>query len=241
MSFLGGPECSTSATPLAQFQKQTSADTSLQRDRLTQLGPQQLTGFRSQHGLPEDVAFQDFQHHGPQLGGDLPSDAFHIEQLRREQEHLNRTSGGGGPAVNGWASEFAQQPFAPQPFAQQNINAGFSPQDFAQFRQSQISPIQRNSPTPTYSQSAYQRPPMYGSNFGAFGMQRPMFQSQFYGQQPQQEQYQGKGKGRVQELTDTDWEKQFEELTTADNEAQLDQLDEQANRDIEEALNGVDR
>jgi len=82
---------------------------------------------------------------------------------------------------------------------------------------------------------------MYGSNFGAFGMQRPMFQSQFYGQQPQQEQYQGKGKGRVQELTDTDWEKQFEELTTADNEAQLDQLDEQANRDIEEALNGVDR
>ena len=39
---------------------------------------------------------------------------------------------------------------------------------------------------------------------GGMGMQQP--------QMP--EQMQGKGKGRVQELSDTDWEKQFEELSS---------------------------
>lgn len=34
MSFLGGPECSTAANPLAQFTKHTQDDKSLQRDRL---------------------------------------------------------------------------------------------------------------------------------------------------------------------------------------------------------------
>ncbi|KAK5126950.1 hypothetical protein LTR85_008308 [Meristemomyces frigidus] len=247
MSFLGGPECSTGANPLAQFQKQTSADTSLQRDRLTGR-PQQYNGFRSQQGLPEDAAFQDFQHQGPQLGEALPNEAFHLEQLRREQEHLERTGGGGGG--NGWAGEFAQQP--PHLSALQGVqqvpdrSGAFSPQDFAQFRQSQLSPVQRND-SPSYQQSAYQRPPMYGNSMGGgFGMQRPMMfqgQQQMFNQQPQQEQYQGKGKGRIQELSDTDWEKQFEELSTEDKEAAADMeaLDREAERAVEEELNGLDR
>lgn len=39
MSFLGGPECSTGANPLAQFSKHVQDDTSLQRDRLVGRGP----------------------------------------------------------------------------------------------------------------------------------------------------------------------------------------------------------
>lgn len=247
MSFLGGPECSTAANPLAQFQKQTAADTSLQRDRL-RAGIQPLNAFRSQQGRPEDAqAFQDFQHQGPQLGEQLPNEAFHLEQLRREQEHLERTGGGGG-----WAGEFAQQPlppnFAPEAFAQQqqaSRDGAFSPQDFAQFRQSQLSPVQRNqSPSSFQQQSAYPRPAMYGTAMGGI-MQRPMFQSQMYGQQPQQqqqEQYQGKGKGRIQELSDTDWERQFEELSTEDKEGvDMEALDREAERAVEEELNGVDR
>lgn len=77
--------------------------------------------------------------------------------------------------------------------------------------------------------------PMYS---GGFGMQRPMmYQSQFMNR-PQEPMYEGKGKGRVQELSDTDWEKQFEQLSTED---QADQLDQEANEAIERELNDLDR
>ncbi|KAK5174387.1 Peroxisomal membrane signal receptor PTS1 [Saxophila tyrrhenica] len=236
MSFLSGPECSTGSNPLSQFQKQTSADTSLQRDRLTSRGPQQLNGFRSQQGVPDDAAFQDFAHAGPQM----PTEALpHFEQMRREQEFANRSGG----ATPNWAGEFAQQPppagFAPEEFAaqqQQQRAGGFSPQDFANFRAQQG---QARTATPPFQQqqpsSMYQRP-MYGG--GGFGMQRPMMygQGMGMGQQPQ-ESYTGKGKGRVQELSDTDWEKQFEELSTQDKEQDLDKEAEEA---MERELNQMD-
>jgi hypothetical protein len=38
MSFLGGPECSTSSNPLSQFTKHVQDDKSLQRDRLANRG-----------------------------------------------------------------------------------------------------------------------------------------------------------------------------------------------------------
>ncbi|EGP92101.1 peroxisomal targeting signal receptor like protein [Zymoseptoria brevis] len=241
MSFLGGPECSTGANPLAQFSKQTSADTSLQRDRLASRQPQQLNGFRSGQQLPEDAAFQDFAQQGPHMGEMLPNEAFHLEQMRREQEHFERSGGGGGNS--NWAGEFAQQPphFAPEEFAQQQRvgGGGFNPQEFAQFRQSQMSPTGRTQ-SPSFQQQSAYRPPMYSSGFG---MQRPMmggFQSPMYNQ-PAQQQYEGKGKGRVQELSDTDWEKQFEELSTADKEQDLEQLDKDAESAIERELNDMDR
>ncbi|KAK3659061.1 Peroxisomal membrane signal receptor PTS1 [Elasticomyces elasticus] len=245
MSFLGGPECSTGANPLAQFQKQSSADTSLQRDRLTQRPPQ-LNGFRNQQ-LPDDAQFQEFQQQGPGFNEQLPQDANYQQQLfLLEQQQQQQARAGGG---DGWAGEFAQQPptFSPEQFAQQQgRNGAFSPQDFSNFRQQQMSPASRQAQTPVpQQQSLYQRPPMYGSTFGGsgFGMQRPMmFQPQqpMYGQQPQ-EQYQGKGKGRIQELSDTDWEEQFKELSTVDKEGELDQLDADAEQAIEAELNQMDR
>ena len=63
-------------------------------------------------------------------------------------------------------------------------------------------------------------------------------QSQFMNQ-PQQETYVGKGKGRVQELDDTDWERQFEELSTA-VKAEED-LDQEAEEAMERELNQMDR
>ncbi|KAF2172388.1 hypothetical protein M409DRAFT_63093 [Zasmidium cellare ATCC 36951] len=238
MAFLGGPECSTGSNPLAQFQKQTSADTSLQRDRLTSRTPQQLNGFRSGQQIPDDAAFQDFAQQGPHMGEMLPNEAFHLEQMRREAEKFDRAGGGGGNNGN-WAGEFAQQGphFAPEEFAQQQRGGAFTPQDFAQFRQAQMSGPQRTS-SPTFSQHSGYRSPMYGSNFG---MQRPMmgFQSGMYNNNFPQQQYEGKGKGRVQELSDTDWEKQFEELSTQDKEA--DQLDKDAEEAVERELNQLDR
>lgn len=69
-------------------------------------------------------------------------------------------------------------------------------------------------------------------------MQQPMmFQSRFMNQL-QEAMYEGKGKGRVQELSDTDWEKQFEQLSTED---QAEQLDREANEAIERELNQADQ
>lgn len=244
MSFLGGPECSTGANPLAQFQKQTASDTSLQRDRLASRNPQ-LNGFRSQQGRPEDAAFQDFAQQGPQFGEQIPNSSFHMDQMRREAESLERSYGGGAGGGQ-WAGEFSQQGhFSPEDmgqFAQARTAGGaFNPQEFAQFRQGQMSPSQRTgSPAFAQQQGPAYRAPMYGGGMG-MGMQRPMFGGGMGMQQPQMpEQMQGKGKGRVQELSDTDWEKQFEELST-DQGQDLDALDREAEAAIEKELDGVDR
>jgi peroxin-5 len=252
MSFLGGPECSTGANPLAQFQKQTASDTSLQRDRLASRNPQ-LNGFRSQQGLPEDAAFQDFAQQGPQFGEQMPNNSFHMEQMRREAESLERSYGGGGSGGGAWAGEFAQQGpqghFSPEDaaqFAQARSGGGaFNPQEFAQFRQGQMSPSQRaGSPGFAQQQGPAFRSQMYGGGMGmgmGMGMQRPMFGGGMGMQQPQMpEQMQGKGKGRVQELSDTDWEKQFEELSS-DQTQDMDALDREAEAAIEKELDGVDR
>ena len=69
-----------------------------------------------------------------------------------------------------------------------------------------------------------------------------MFQSQFMGgQPPMQEQYAGKGKGKVQELSDTDWERQFEELTELDKGKEGEELDREAERAMEAELDQMDR
>lgn len=256
MSFLGGPECSTAANPLAQFQKQSASDTSLQRDRLTnRTNNPQLNAFRSQQGLPDDAAFQDFAGQpGPNFADQMPHSPspFHMEQMRREAENLER-SYGGGPGGNGgaWAGEFAQQSrFAPEDmgqFAQRPGGGAFNPQEFAQFRQQQGSPAQRAG-SPAFAQqqgaAAGFRAPMYGGGGFGMGMQRPMFGGGMGMQQPQMpEQMQGKGKGRVQELSDTDWEKQFEELSSSHQQegVDADALEREAEQAIEKELNGVDR
>ena len=239
MSFLGGPECSTGANPLAQFHKKTSADTSLQRDRLTSRTPLQLNNFRTQPGLPQDAAFENFAQSRAQFGETLPADTFHLEQLRQQQR-----SGGPGMRPGGaWSGEFAQQGsphFAPEEFAKQRNGANFSPTDFANFRQSQWTPTQRSG-SPLAQAQTYQQQPAFAQSFGGgFGMQMPMmYQSQFPAQVPQQQQYEGKGKGRVQELSDTDWEKQFEALSASDKEA--DALDREAEAAIERELDQMDK
>ena len=63
-----------------------------------------------------------------------------------------------------------------------------------------------------------------GINFGSFHMQ----------QQP--EQTMDKGKGRMVELDDANWEAQFAELET-----QQDSLSEQANQAMEKELEDMDR
>jgi len=82
---------------------------------------------------------------------------------------------------------------------------------------------------------------MYNSSFGGgFGMQRPIYGGGFGMQNQQPMEMQGKGKGRVQELSDTDWEKQFEELSSQ-KEEDGEALDREAEAAMERELDGIDR
>jgi peroxin-5 len=87
----------------------------------------------------------------------------------------------------------------------------------------------------------YQRPMGMGyMGYGGMGMMQPgyspvMHQQQH--QQPAEATAQDKGKGRMIELDDENWEAQFKQIELADNE----QLDDEANAAIEAEMNDLDR
>ncbi|KAH7372366.1 hypothetical protein BKA66DRAFT_468850 [Pyrenochaeta sp. MPI-SDFR-AT-0127] len=243
MSFLGGAECSTGANPLSQFTKHVQDDKSLQRDRLVGRGPGGLQeSMRSQQmGVGSDGMMNEFMQQNAQLPqGPGPASPFAMEQMRRELERAQHSA---SPA---WAAEFDPGMQAPQmgPTMQERP-AGFSPSEFAKFQQ--MNPTARTASPTTASQpsmTGYQRP-MYGMGMGMGGMgmgmgmgmmQQPYAPQTF--QQPMQDS--DKGKGRMVELDDQDWEAQFAELEQTDQHG-LDALDAQANKDIEAELNEMDR
>ncbi|KAF2035743.1 TPR-like protein [Setomelanomma holmii] len=240
MSFLSGAECSTGANPLSQFTKHVQDDKSLQRDRLVGRGPGGLQeSMRSQQmGSGSDGMMNEFMQQNAQLPqGHGPASPFAMEQMRRE---LERAQHSGSPA---WAAEFDPGMQAPQMGpTMQDRPAGFNPAEFAKFQQMN-SNARTASPTTADQPSmmGYQRP-MYGMNMGmgmggmGMGMMPQNYSPQNF-QQPMQSA--GKGKERLVELDDKDWESHFAELEKADQN--LDALDEEANKNIEAELNEMDR
>ncbi|KAJ5425259.1 hypothetical protein N7465_000329 [Penicillium sp. CMV-2018d] len=253
MSFLGGAECSTAGNPLSQFTKHVQDDKSLQRDRLVGRGPGMQEGMRSQNIMGEqDQMMDDFmQQPGQQLNGPSPQ-PFAMEHMRRELDNFQT-----GPARTGspgWAGEFDSGEQARMEAAfpgQMNNGSGFNPAEFARFQQQQQNRMgmpQTSSPTAATASpmmAGYQRPMAMGGGYmggmGGMGMMRPMMGGQMGMQQgPMEGQTQDKGKGRMVELDDENWEAQFAEMETATvgNEAQTD---EEANAAIEAELNDLDR
>lgn len=192
--------------------------------------------------------------HIPQSSTAAPP--FAMEQMRREFENLQASapqrSQNGTPQH--WAGEFDaglpdQAAFAQKP-------GGFDPSEFERYAQMNQAGMNGRSDSPLTanggSMHGYQRPmggmnmgysSMYGGGMNGMGMQRPyggLGMQQPLGQQ-QQPQAMGKGKGRMVELDDQDWEAQFAELETPDTQAQADALDEEANRAMEAELSDMDR
>jgi peroxin-5 len=169
-----------------------------------------------------------------------PASPFAMEQMRRELEQTQR---GGSP---GWAAEFdagAEGPAHMDPMHAPQ-GPGFSPADFARFQQ-QNGAARTASPAAAAAASTgmmgYQRPMGYGMGMGmGMGMGYGMMNRPFGGMSAEQPmQMEGKGKGRMVELDDKDWEAQFAELekTQVDGDA----LDAEANAAIERELNNLDR
>jgi peroxin-5 len=172
--------------------------------------------------------------------GPGPASPFAMEQMRRELERAQHSA---SPA---WAAEFDPGMGAPEAMgpSMQERPAGFNPAEFAQFQQ--MNPNARTaSPSvhaPSSMMGGYQRP-MYsggmgmGMGMGGMGMGMGMMNQNYGPQSFQQPLQEGKGKGRMVELDDQDWEKQFAELEQVDQ----DSLDVEANKRIEEELEEMDR
>lgn len=152
----------------------------------------------------------------------------------------------------GWAAEFdggeQARMEAAFPGAQQgmmNNGSGFTPAEFSRFQQqSRMGMPQTSSPqtaaTPP-QMAGYQRPMGMGGymgGMGGMGMMRPMGMQSPMAQQPMEGQTQDKGKGRMVELDDENWEAQFAEMETVGDETRTD---EEANAAMEAELNELDR
>jgi peroxin-5 len=180
--------------------------------------------------------------------GPGPASPFAMEQMRRE---LERAQHSGSP---NWAGEFDPGMQAPQMAgpAMQQRPAGFNPAEFAKFQQMNptartASPVAASQP----SMTGYQRPMgnmgmgmgmgMGGMGMGMGGMGMGMMH-QPYGPQNYQQNMQNssKGKERMVELDDQDWEAQFAQLEKT-GEQDLDALDAEANKAMEAELNEMDR
>jgi peroxin-5 len=165
-----------------------------------------------------------------------PASPWAMENMRHELQQMSGQNGSGA-----WATEF-------DPGMQHGISAGtkspaFNTAEFARFQQG---PQIHREASPMMSQqnnmSGYQSPMgmqvggmgMGMGGMGMMGMQRnfsPM-QQQYQGAQPLQQE--GKGKGRMIELDEKDWEAQFAQLEHTN-------LDAEANAAIERELNELDR
>ncbi|EED13413.1 peroxisomal targeting signal-1 receptor (PEX5), putative [Talaromyces stipitatus ATCC 10500] len=253
MSFLGGAECSTAGNPLTQFTKHVQDDKSLQRDRLVGRAPGMQESMRSR-GMagPGDQMMDEFMQQPGHLPHQAPVQPFAMEQMRREIESMQHAPVRTGSP--GWATEFDseqarmeaafQSPNA-APAVLDNRGPGFSAAEFSRFQQQHrtASPITQSAQSPIMS--GYQRPMMggYMGGMGAMGMMSPSYmpmqqqQQQQQQQQPAAQQQDSKGKGRMVELDDENWEAQFAEMDAAGQEA----FDEQANHAMEAELNDLDR
>ena len=172
---------------------------------------------------------------------------FAVDQMRREFEQLSTAPApqrNGSPSHANWAGEFDGRgpPQLQQPANPVSFNAAEF-ERYAQMRQQDMNGETRAGA----SYSTNQRPmsvmnagysPIWGNTMGmgmGMGLQRS-FGGVESSQQPQTTLE--KGKGRMVELDDKDWEAQFAQLDVQPSE---EQLDEEAQRAMEVELEDYDR
>ncbi|KAI9677991.1 MAG: Peroxisomal membrane signal receptor PTS1 [Caeruleum heppii] len=244
MAFLGGAECSTAGNPLSQFTKHVQDDKSLQRDRLMGRGPgapQESMRTSGSVGW-QDKSMDDFLNASGPRPGDTMNSPFAMEQMRREMDRFQAPALRTHTASPSWAAEFNPQVdnrTHMEAAFREAKSSGFSPAEFARYEQSQRLGGTRSASPLANSQAAtkaYQRPlgVGYGMNMGYGGMGQ-------YNQLPRPQVShniaESKGKGRMVELDDQNWEEQFAQI---DAEKQRD-LDAEATAAMEGELDDMDR
>ena len=187
---------------------------------------------------------QNFLQQNAQLPQDL-AQPFAMEQMRRDLDGYRTTA----PRIHSpsWASEFDPGEQARMEAAFQApksggfVPAGFTPAEFQRFQQVERSGSTRIGSPPSNTQlgtNSYSRP--MGMGYGmTMGMMASPYRPVNLQRRPSEQQTtgKGKGKGRMVELDEKDWEQQFAEMDAA---TQRD-LDAEANAAMERELNDMDR
>ena len=189
---------------------------------------------------------QEFLHQNGQIPQDMPQ-PFAMEQLRRDLDGYRIHS---PSEASPWTSEFdvAEQAHLEAAFRKkdpafegqvfkQNASHSFTG-EYRTFLQNSRSDVAQGTYQRPSGMNGFQRPMglAYGTNIGMMGsLHGP---SQFQRRQSDQI-IQGKGKGRMVELDERDWEKQFAEMENVG--ADQRDLDAEANRAMEDELDAMDR
>jgi peroxin-5 len=170
----------------------------------------------------------EFAHQRAQLPGMPAEAAWNMDKLHQT---LPRQ---GTPAdQRHWAAEFSPGMQGPQITQQPGFNAG----EFARFQNASPGLVERTGSPMAANQAGMMgyRPQFGGyAPMGSMGMMGMNGMSQF--QPPPQAQQLDKGKGRMVELDDNQWEEQFKMLEQSDRD-----LDAEANAAIDKELEGLDR
>ena len=178
---------------------------------------------------------QEFLHQNGQMPQDLLP-PFAMDQMRRDLDGYRTAS----PSVQSpsWATEFdpAEQARMEAAFHSSKsgglLPSGFTPAEFQKFQQMErIGAPRISSPIAhtTMGMSNFQRPSYLGMS-----MIRPPMSMQ---RRHSEQQVNGKGKGRMTELDDKDWEQQFKEMDAAGQQ----DFDTDADAAIERQLDEMDR
>ena len=186
--------------------------------------------FLQQPGNPPRVAIQPFA----------------MEQMRREIESYSTSASRTGSP--GWAAGYDPGEQARLETALQGpriggfVPPGFSPAEFQRFQQMERNVSARATNPLSHAQNGmtgYHRPfgSAYGMNMGMGAGLGMGGMSSGYRPMPTQRMSEPKGKGRMVELDDKNWEEQFAEI---DGNGQQD-LDAEANAAMEAELDDIDR
>lgn len=173
----------------------------------------------------------DFQQSGP-----IPQ-PFAMDQMRQDLPNIQgMTQRTPSP---GWTAEYdpgdysrMEAAFASSKMGQSRTN-GFNPAEFSRFQQSQASTATAASPMQNVQGVNSMYRPM-GMGMGMYGSGMGMYNNSMQMQQ-QPQSMDSKGKNKLVELDDKNWEEQFAELDKQDN------VSEEAREAMERELNDIDR
>lgn len=207
MSFVGGgAECSANNNVIAQLNKHSQQDRSLQR-QVAQGPMMQQGGFKQENMMNQ----QNRQNMEQFMGGGSPGLAFQFQPMRHELNMINK---GTPQNQQNWGAEFqahSPSPIQASPMAQNaapvQANSNWA-QDFAHQLPQLQQPVA--APAPSMSTMGGYRP-MMGMGMGmGMGMQMagaPMLSQQMQQQPANQEQQ-------------VDWDNQFKEIENLEKEAE---------------------
>ena len=231
--------------------KHSQDDRSLQRDRLVGRGPgglQESIRSNTQSASQADAMMNEFMQQAPPMAHMQAPSAVTMEHIRREFDSMSVApqQRNGSPH---WASEFRPgvEESARMEAAFQNQRPNGYIAEFEQYqRQAHSAGIVQRTASPMSSvntMNQWQRPTGMrmgmgmgmGMGYGA-GYGTNMINQQTPIHQAMPEQVEGKGKGKMVELDDTDWETQFAQL---DNDQAQDESE--ADRAVEAELSDIDR